>query len=237
MARYTPASVDENEQWSSIVNTAVTNRQNLCKPLSEKTLVSALNGTYVALHELNAVKNASTESGQSKTPKSTAIQKYGFEEVRRLVRHSTNEAVPTSKKEVPTSASAAVEPPPHKEVATRNFFAPPEHLILTMILPTPSLYQVRQQLLLNRSIAPIVLTSAVNLIQLQKQLEHLVSENFEIGSTRNGTRVITRSMADFQLVKSRFDSQNLSYYSFLPNFVKPTKAVICHIPHNTAAGW
>jgi hypothetical protein len=63
---------------------------------------------------------------------------------------------------------------------------------------------------------PIVLTFAVNLIQLQKQLKGVVSENIEFRSTRNGTRVITRSMADFQSVKSHFNSQNLSYYSFFP---------------------
>jgi hypothetical protein len=42
-------------------------------------------------------------------------------------------------------------------------------------------------------------------------------------------------MADFQSVKSLFDSQNLSYYSFFPKSEKPIKAVICHLPHNTPA--
>jgi hypothetical protein len=49
---------------------------------------------------------------------------------------------------------------------------------------------------------PIILTSAVNLIQLQKKTENVVSEDFEFLNTRNGTRVITRGMADFQSVKS-----------------------------------
>jgi hypothetical protein len=62
----------------------------------------------------------------------------------------------------------------------------------------------------------------------------VVSENFEFGSTRNGTRVIMRSMVDFQSIKSHFDSQNLSYYSF-PKSEKPIKAVIRHLPHNTPA--
>jgi hypothetical protein len=82
---------------------------------------------------------------------------------------------------------------------------------------------------------PIILTSAVNLILLQKQLKGLVSENSEFRSTRNGTRVISRSLADFQSVKSHFDSQNLSYYSFFPKSEKAIKAVIRHIPHNTPA--
>jgi hypothetical protein len=82
---------------------------------------------------------------------------------------------------------------------------------------------------------PIILTSTTNLIQLQKDLKIVVKENFEFRSTRNGTRVITRSMADFQSVKSHFDAHNLSYYSFYPKFEKPMKALIRHLPHNTHA--
>jgi hypothetical protein len=80
---------------------------------------------------------------------------------------------------------------------------------------------------------PIVLTSAIDLILLQKQLKGVVSENFEFHSTGNGTRVITRSMADFQSIKCHFDSQNLSY-SFLES-EKPIKTVICHFLQNTPA--
>jgi hypothetical protein len=82
---------------------------------------------------------------------------------------------------------------------------------------------------------PVVLTSVVNLIQLPKQLKGVERENFEFCSTRNGTRVITRGMADFQSIKSHFDNQNLSYYSFFPKSEKPIKVVICHLPHNTPA--
>jgi hypothetical protein len=42
-------------------------------------------------------------------------------------------------------------------------------------------------------------------------------------------------MADFQFVKSHFDGQNLSYYSFFPKSEKPIEAVIRHLPHNTTA--
>jgi hypothetical protein len=44
-----------------------------------------------------------------------------------------------------------------------------------------------------------------------------------------------RNMADFQSVKSNFDSQNLSYYSFFPKSEKPIKAVIRHLPLNNPA--
>jgi hypothetical protein len=82
---------------------------------------------------------------------------------------------------------------------------------------------------------PIIPASTTNLIQLQKQLQSVVKENFEFRSTRNGTTVITDGMADFQSVKSHFDAHNLSYYSFYPKSEKPMKAVIRHLSHNTRA--
>jgi hypothetical protein len=96
MARYTPASVGEGEQWSTIVNTAEENRQNFCKVLNGRNLFNALHGTYtVALHELKAVLKASTPTGQFKKPKSAATQEDGFKEVRRRKRHNTNESATT----------------------------------------------------------------------------------------------------------------------------------------------
>jgi hypothetical protein len=46
VAGYTPASVGDSDQWSSIVNTAEGNRRNFCKALGGKTLYSALYGMY-----------------------------------------------------------------------------------------------------------------------------------------------------------------------------------------------
>jgi hypothetical protein len=67
MARYTPASMGESEQWSSIVSTAEENRQNFCEVLNGKNLFNTLHGTYtVDLHELKAVLKASTPTGQFK---------------------------------------------------------------------------------------------------------------------------------------------------------------------------
>jgi hypothetical protein len=39
---------------------------------------------------------------------------------------------------------------------------------------------------------PIVLTSQVNLIQMQRQLKGLLKGNFEFRNTINGTRVVTK---------------------------------------------
>jgi hypothetical protein len=82
---------------------------------------------------------------------------------------------------------------------------------------------------------PKILTPTIHPIQLQKQLKSVVKGIFEFRSTRNGTKVITRSMADFQSVKSHFEDNNVFYYSFYPKSEKPMKAVILHLPHNTPA--
>jgi hypothetical protein len=81
----------------------------------------------------------------------------------------------------------------------------------------------------------IILTSTTKLIQLQKQLQNVVKENFQFHSTRNGIRVIMKVMVDFQSVKSQFDTNNLSYYSFYLKSEKPMNAVIGHLPHNSPA--
>jgi hypothetical protein len=82
---------------------------------------------------------------------------------------------------------------------------------------------------------PIVLTSQVNLIQLQRQLKGLLKDNFKFHSTRNGTRVITKGMVDFSTIRSHFESNNLPYSTVYPKFQKPVKAVIQQLPFTTPA--
>jgi hypothetical protein len=58
---------------------------------------------------------------------------------------------------------------------------------------------------------------------------------FEFRNTKNGTRVITKDMVDFEAVKLHFESNHLSFYSFFPKSEKPIKAVIRHLPNNAPA--
>jgi hypothetical protein len=95
--------------------------------------------------------------------------------------------------------------------------------------------QWRRQSLVNQVGAPIILTSTTNLIQLQRQLKNVAKDDFEFRNTKNGTRVITKSMTDFAAVKSYFSTHNLSFYSFFPKSLKPVKAVLRHLPLNTSA--
>jgi hypothetical protein len=82
---------------------------------------------------------------------------------------------------------------------------------------------------------PIILISTTNQIQLQRQLKNVAKGDFEFPNTKNGSRVITKSMTDFEAVKSYFSNHNLAYCSIFPKSQKPIKAVLRHLPSNTPA--
>jgi hypothetical protein len=50
--------------------------------------------------------------------------------------------------------------------------------------------------------SPIILTSTINLLQLQKKVSGLVKGSFEFRSTHHGTIVTTKEMADFSAIKT-----------------------------------
>jgi hypothetical protein len=60
----------------------------------------------------------------------------------------------------------------------------------------------------------------------------LVSK-FWVRNTRNGTRVVTKDVVDYQAVKSNFDKNSLSYHTFFPKSEKPIKALLRYLPSNT----
>jgi hypothetical protein len=140
----------------------------------------------------------------------------------------------TSKKAAPTVVSTLADTP--AKVTTRNFFAP----LRTTNMDTDSSGSetIPQEEAVPAKTCrppPIILTSATNLIQLQKQLKNVVKEDFEFRNTRNGTKVITRGMVDFLAIKSHFEGNNLFFFTFYPKSDKPIKAVIRHQPQNTPA--
>jgi hypothetical protein len=79
------------------------------------------------------------------------------------------------------------------------------------------------------------LTSAANLIQLQKKLKDVARQSFEPSNTRSGTRVVTKDIVDYQAVKAHFTKSSLAYFTFFPMSEKPVKAVLRHLPSNTPA--
>jgi hypothetical protein len=82
---------------------------------------------------------------------------------------------------------------------------------------------------------PIALTTETNLMQLQKQVKGIVKGSIGFRSTRNGTRVVVREMADYSTIRSHFGSKNLHYYTFHSKSQKPIKAVMRHLPSSTPA--
>jgi hypothetical protein len=70
---------------------------------------------------------------------------------------------------------------------------------------------------------PIVLTSITNFIQMQRQITKITTGNFEFRNTRNGTRIVTKEMADFSAVKKCLERTNLPYYPYFPKSENPVK--------------
>jgi hypothetical protein len=78
------------------------------------------------------------------------------------------------------------------------------------------------------------MTSATSLIRLQSDLKEHVKGEYEFRNTRNGTRFITKEMADYSAMISYLEKNNVQYFTF-SNSEKPIKAVICHLPPDTPA--
>jgi hypothetical protein len=65
-----------------------------------------------------------------------------------------------------------------------------------------------------------VLTTAINLMKVHKQIRDIVTGNVEFRNTRSGTRTVTKEMADFSAIRKYLDNNNLSYFTFLPKSEK-----------------
>jgi hypothetical protein len=134
-----------------------------------------------------------------------------------------------------TAALAAVNTT-LKTVARRNFFAPLRTTSMdTEASGTEESPQEEETPGKTGRPSPIVITATVNLLQLQKLIKTVVKENFVFRNTRNGTRVISKTLWDFSAVKSYLETHNLHYFTVYPKTLKPIKAVIRHLPLNTPA--
>jgi hypothetical protein len=213
LANSTPLSVGESKEWAAIISSAEDNREDYRKVLKGKTLFSALYGMYtVTLLDLKEIQKDITQ------------QEDGFKEVHRRKRHCHEEPTPTTKK-VALPASTV-------KVATKNFFAPLR--ASNMDTDAPVMVSNSTQATAPEKSGrppPVVLTSTTNLIQLQKQLKGVARHSFEFRSTTNRTK----DLVDYQAVKSHFEKNTLSYFTFFPKSDKPIKAVIRHLPINTPA--
>jgi hypothetical protein len=114
-------------------------------------------------------------------------------------------------------------------VVTRNFFAPLRAAAMdTDSSSTEATTQEEAVLEKTGRLPPIVITAATNLMQLQIVIRNVVKNNFEFCNTRNGPRVITKTLVDLE-------THNLPYITFYPKSLKSIKAVKRHLPINTPA--
>jgi hypothetical protein len=184
------------------------------------------------LQELKALLKVSNTTPQTaKKP----TQEEGFQEVWRRKRHSSNKAAQNSKKILVTAAPAAVNTTP-KTVPTRNFFAPLR--TASMDTEASDTEESPQEEAIPGKTGrppPIVITTTVNLLKLQKLIKSAVRDNIESRNTRNRTRFITKTFRDFAEVNFYLQTHNLHYFTFHPKPLKPIKTVIRHIPPNTPA--
>jgi hypothetical protein len=119
-------------------------------------------------------------------------------EQRRRKRNPSDERAKKYKTSVPTPESRLR---PQGEVATKNFFAPlrtaemdVERTLVEGTSDEPS--SMSQQPSSNKAgrPPPIVLTSAINLMKLQRHIRYTIKGNFEFRNSRSGTRIVTKEM-------------------------------------------
>jgi hypothetical protein len=162
LAGCTPRSVGESQEWDAFISAAEDNQESYSVALQGKTLHSAQYGTYtVTLNDLKSLLKSNSQPSQGD----------GFQEVRSRKRHFTAEAARSPKK--------TAVPTPTGQVLTKNFYSPLRATNMeteaTVTEPIPP--EATAQGKTGRQ-PPIVLTSAVNLIELQKQLKGVAKENF-----------------------------------------------------------
>jgi hypothetical protein len=122
------------------------------------------------------------------------------------------------------------------KVTTKNFFAPLKTMNMDTDAPGTESSAAEEPVPGKASRPPpIVLTSATNLIRLQKRLKGVAKQHFEFRSTTNGTRVTKKDMVDYQSVKGHFEANNLPYSTFYTKSERPIRVVIRHLPLNTPA--
>jgi hypothetical protein len=62
-----------------------------------------------------------------------------------------------------------------------------------------------------------------------------VKGNFEFRNAKDGTRIISRELFDYSVIRIYLDSQSLNYFTFCAKSEKPIKAVIRHLSADTPA--
>jgi hypothetical protein len=121
-----------------------------------------------------------------------------------------------------------------RPVVRKNYYAP------LMTVPMEGAEVCRETPFSDNSIEkcrppPIVLTSEVNLLSTHKDLKAFVNAKFFFRNTASGTRITTKSMADYKIIQKLLGQKCLPFFTFYIKGDKPVKAVIRHLPNNTSS--
>jgi hypothetical protein len=137
----------------------------------------------------------------------TDAQESFKEQERRNRRSSKDQANQTKRAITPTAGATDQRKPSQLELPTRNFFTPLRAADMEVEHTedisdrTDGNHQQQSPSSQRGRPPPIILTSAINLIQLQKQLKGFVKGSVDFRNTRNGTRAVTKEMTDFLAIK------------------------------------
>jgi hypothetical protein len=171
----------------------------------------------------------------TKSSLESMAQDDDFQNVKRRKRHICNDTSQTAKKStisVPKSTGKL----PTEVVITRNFFG---HLrtndMDTETTGTENNLPEEEAPRKSGRSPPIVMTPTTNIIRIQSDLKDHVKGEYEFRNTRNGTRIITKEVADSSVMKPYLEENNLQYFISSPNSEKPIKAVTHHLPPHTPA--
>jgi hypothetical protein len=101
-------------------------------------------------------------------------------------------------------------------VPTRNFYAPlttmdVENENETAEETEPSTKQQQQTAKGAGRPPPIVLTSSVKLIKLERGIKDIVKNKYEFRTTRNVIQVMTKEMADYSAIKHHLEQNSLHF--------------------------
>jgi hypothetical protein len=120
-----------------------------------------------------------------------------------------------------------------RPVVTKNFFAPLRAVPMEgeeVCDETPS----SDNNLEKGRPSPIVLTSEVNLLSPQKDLEAVVTGEFFFRNTASGARIRTKSIAASKTIQNLLSQKGLPFFTFYTKGDKSVKVVIRHLPNNTS---
>jgi hypothetical protein len=231
------------EEWKSIITQSEEERIVLCKHLEGQTLFSGLLRLYAATHrDLRPSLKQEEEKPAGGKDGDPGQRNQEFREQKRRKRTQTGEKTQSTKTDNATPTPRDPRTQPQGEVPTKNYFAPLRTTDMDVERPVregstqrPDGESHQESTSKSGRPPPIVLTSTINLIQLQKTFKGFVSGSFEFRNTRSGTRIVTKKMADFSAIKTFLETNKLPFFTFFPKSEKPVKAVIRHLPLNTPA--